>query len=577
MRPAYSKETEHSVSELYVSGYNFQEISAQVGVSVGYVSSVKEKYEEKLGKGDLDATHEFTKKLRKLGISPQQAFVGARTFSLLEENKLKSEELELFLKKVSKIMQEKDFELSTIIDIYEKVLVLESKSKVSLEHLPAEYESLANKATKLQKEISELSSAKEKAETELKTTLKNTKLTNESVQEFILIKNELQKNDIDFSNLPKLCTILKRTEEVNFDFQKIRMHLKKEADYESRIAQHEDKIRTLEASEANLEAKNEEILGKFSQNKDKLQQAEQLKKLRIPTPDFIQFSKKIVEISKMHDMPPKNAFSIFVKSLVKYDTLKGFQKELERIKNEIEKQSSKLEALNLKRENFEIKHKENQEAIQIIKKLKRQKVVPEQLILWNSIFESSKLDPKVFLKEIEKVGSLNKIITQLGQRIVSTKNEITKLDSSKKWLESNIDELESKLKNMDKIAQNSLDSFLDDARKKISEANLYSVNTINNTNRKTMDVLEQRMLEFEKWVNKSLEESKKLGKLEWVLEFYDFVFGENFVPSRDLPIVITILERLLVNFKKQNLGSTFVTSHIKQIKDDLEEILVSNA
>lgn len=127
MRQAYSKEIEYSVMELYVSGDNFQEISAQVGVSVGYVSSVKEKYEEKLGKGDLDATHEFTKKLRKLGISPQQALIGARTFSLLEENKLKSEELELFLKKVSKIMEEKDFELSTIIDAYEKVSNLRSQ------------------------------------------------------------------------------------------------------------------------------------------------------------------------------------------------------------------------------------------------------------------------------------------------------------------------------------------------------------------------------------------------------------------------------------------------------------------
>ena len=148
------------MKELYISGHNFQEISTQVGVSVGYVSSVKEKYEEKLGKGELEAVHEFTKMVRKLGMSPQQALIGARTFSLLEENKLKPEELELFLKKVSKIMQEKDFELSTIIDAYEKVLILQSRSKVSLEHLPAEYESLSNTAVKLQKEISELVSTK---------------------------------------------------------------------------------------------------------------------------------------------------------------------------------------------------------------------------------------------------------------------------------------------------------------------------------------------------------------------------------------------------------------------------------
>ena len=156
MRQAYSKDIEDRVIELHVIGYNFQEISTQVGVSVGYVSSVKEKYEDKLGKGELEATHEFFKIVRKLGIAPQQLLIGTRTFSLLRENKLKSEELELFLKKVSKIMQEKDFELSTIIDVYEKVLILQSRSKVSLEHLPTEYEAVSNKVIKLQKEISEL-------------------------------------------------------------------------------------------------------------------------------------------------------------------------------------------------------------------------------------------------------------------------------------------------------------------------------------------------------------------------------------------------------------------------------------
>jgi len=177
MRQAYSKEIEYGVIELHVSGYNVQEIHTRIGVSVGYVSNVIEKFKEKLGKGELEATHEFTKMLRKLGISPQQALIGARTFSLLEENKLKSEELKLFLKKVSKIMQEKDFELSTIIDAYEKVLILQSRSKVSLEHLPEEYESLSNKAIKLQKEISELVSTKKIADNELNDTIKNCKVT----------------------------------------------------------------------------------------------------------------------------------------------------------------------------------------------------------------------------------------------------------------------------------------------------------------------------------------------------------------------------------------------------------------
>ncbi len=91
MRQTYSKEIEYKVIELYANGYSFQQIHNQIDVSVGYISSVKERYEEKLGKGELEATHEFTKMIRKLGISPQQLLVGSKTFSLLQENNLKSE------------------------------------------------------------------------------------------------------------------------------------------------------------------------------------------------------------------------------------------------------------------------------------------------------------------------------------------------------------------------------------------------------------------------------------------------------------------------------------------------------
>jgi len=85
MRQAYSKDIEDKVIELHTIGYNFQDISTQVGVSVGYVSSVKEKYEDKLGKGEMEATHEFFKIVRKLGIAPQQLLTGTRTFSLCSD------------------------------------------------------------------------------------------------------------------------------------------------------------------------------------------------------------------------------------------------------------------------------------------------------------------------------------------------------------------------------------------------------------------------------------------------------------------------------------------------------------
>ena len=111
----------------------------------------------------------------------------------------------------------------------------------------------------------------------------------------------------------------------------------------------------------------------------------------------------------------------------------------------------------------------------------------------------------------------------------------------------------------------------------ISETNKTTLENLDNQYKTAQQFLERRISEFDSWVNKSLEESKKLGKLEWVLAFYDFVLGESFALSKDIPIVITILERLSINIKNQHLDSGFSLSHIKDVKKDLEEILVANA
>ena len=565
--------------ELYVSGYSFQEIHEQIHVSVGYISSVKEKYNEKLGKGELEATHEFTKMIRKLGIYPQQLLSGARVFSLLQENKLKAEELELFLKKVSKIIQEKDFDLPTIIDVYEKVLILESKSKVSLEHLPAEYENLVNKATKLQKEVSEFTDTKNQAETELKTTLKNAKLTNESVQEFILIKNELQKNDIDFSNLPKLCTILKRTEEANFDSQKIIKHLEKESNYESIIARLEDKIRTLEANEANLQAKNEEISGKISKNEEQLQQTEKLKKLGILTVDFIQFSKKVIEISKVHDISSKDAFGIFVKNLVIYDELKGFQKELERVKNEIDKKLVELGAIQVKIENFNLKNKENNQTLKIIKTLRQKGIDPFLIFTWNKIFETSNLKPTTFEEKLQKLGKINKAITAERNNLAQLAKEKKKLESTIDFLKSNREKLESTIKYGNELIKKSLTENVQEAVNQIKKTTTMGSNSIKNMqdaviasidkiSQETFDQMKENFDKTQSLVNVAMKSSEKIGQLEFFIPLYNLANG-SLVSSELYPTLVAILDKFSFQIQRQEKGSSSLLDGIKNLREEL--------
>ncbi len=413
-------------------------------------------------------------------------------------------------------------------------------------------------------------------------------MVKDDLGQFQAIKNRLEKHDIDFKNLPKIENIFSRAADAGFDFDRIKRHLEKEEKYEAQKALLEDKIREFLAKQENLEAKNEEISEKISSKKGLLEQILHLNHLKISVNQIDSVIKKIVELSKDRGISNKQAFSQFVTDLTKYDKLLGFEKELERTETELKTQSSNLEKIILKKQNFEIKYKDNLYALGVLKKLKHQRIGPELIVNWNKILESSKLDVESFSKQLRQSGNLEQMINTLEGKIEQLQKVLQKLELHKKWLEENIGKLESKLHNVDQIVNNSLENFLSDAQKKISEVSLYVTNTISETNKTTLEnldnqyktaqqFLERRISEFDSWVNKSLEESKKLGKLEWVLAFYDFVLGESFAPSKDIPIVITILERLSINIKNQHLDSGFSLSHIRDVKKDLEEILIANA
>jgi len=401
-------------------------------------------------------------------------------------------------------------------------------------------------------------------------------VTKSDLDQFQAIKNRLGKHDIDFKNLSKIENIFSRAAEAGFDLDRIKKHLEKEDQYEARKAQLEDKICELSAREANLKAKIDDISMKISTYEKLLEQLVQLKRVGISADDLTTFSKKLAEVSKSHGISIRQSFHKFVKNLINYDKLLGYEPELEKIDNEIQKKSQKLESIILRIENLQIKNKENLEAIKTIKELNQKGIVTQSILQWNNIFTISNLNLNEFEKELTQISNINKLKKSLEQNTSKLQKQLKNLESHKKWLESNIEELESKIKNVDQIVKNSLESFLNDARKKISEANMYSINTIKETNRQTVDLLQERMSKFDRWVDQSMKESKKLGQLEWVSNFYEFLLGEKFDPSKDISIIIMILDRLNSGIVKQNLDSSFTRSHIKYLREDLEKILTGN-
>jgi len=178
---------------------------------------------------------------------------------------------------------------------------------------------------------------------------------------------------------------------------------------------------------------------------------------------------------------------------------------------------------------------------------------------------------------------LAKIITTLEQKSTIHQKQIEKLESRKKWLEENIDVLESKFHHIDQVLKKSLDDFLNDAQKKISTASKYATNTIEETDKKTRENLEtyhretsdslrEMISQLDEFVSKSINESKNIGKVEWVLEFHKFLLEDSFVASRDIPMIVMVLKRLLYCIQRQNIDAS-LESHIKKLIVFLEDIM----
>lgn len=588
MNTPKSSATEQEVIQLYLYGTTTQKIAKKCGTSIGYVSGVITRLKEKLGQREVSAIREFTVAMRKLGISAPQALVGAKIYSVIGKSELDEDKLgELILDTIEK-SQTQGISLSKLIECSKIISALQEKSNISLEDLPMTCQEMLEEKETLEKDIAILSQQKASAETQATSALEEKDLTVQKIKEFDTVKTQLEKNDIGVNDLQKLVAILKKASDVNYNSGKIINHLQKEESYESQVEKLVQEQKRLQSTVDNQTKKLESITKEIEEKKSVANIIRNLNKIGIKEQGLQSLYHVVMSIAKNHNINAKAALQRLHEDLKNnYDKKLGLKIHLEKLENDISAKSKELQSVQIKEKDFKAKHEDNLNTLKILKKLKQQGIEHTIILKWHKILESSKLDVGDFSKKIKKIGDLAKIITTLEQKSLKLQKQIEKLESRKKWLEENIDGLDSKFHHVDQILKRSLDDFLSDVQKKISTASKYATNTIDETGKKTRESLEahhretsdslrEMISELDQWVAKSIKESKKIGKSEWILTFYEFLLGDSFVASRDIPMAINILERLNYCIQKHNLNSTFFESHIKQLRVDLEKMIAEN-
>ncbi len=581
----YSIEIEKQIEHLYITGNIIQEIHKKLDVSVGFIQNVLDKLYEKLGKRDVQSINEFFKSLKELDITnPKQIATGVHVYSILQKNELDDETFVQLLNETIKKCATLEITPKTLIEYCKKLTALQEKSDVPIETLFDLVEELAAKKDELEVNVSSLLEQKNDVKTSLDKIQHEQQTIIEKITKIEEIQKGLDKYKISLEAPAKLYSLLQGAATSGFDTEKLIQHIQREEFHTSQIRQLEQKLQDLTNQETSLITTIKSLSVEKDAKKELAEQLDYLAEFGVLGEHLKSLLQKIEEIATTNYISKKDAFERLVENLDKFDNVVGFETHLTKQKDEIQKNSEKLESINLKIENSDLKHKDNQAAIDAIKSLGKKGVGPNRINAIDNLFAAYGEDPNSFEEQLKKVLDLKRLEKTEQQKLKQAQNLHNQLDTKNNWLESNIEKLESVLLCADKHIEKRLDSHLKKAKEeifdtasdvkiKIKSVHEDALQKLSEVETTTTDLLHKRFSELDEWIKKSLMASVEAGRLEWMMSFYDFVFGKKFDRTQNLTIMIKAIERLDDEHKKQSFGSRTFSLHLKQFREELYRAL----
>ncbi len=212
-------------------------------------------------------------------------------------------------------------------------------------------------------------------------------------------------------DLENLSTLVKNAKENNYDIEKIIRHLEKEEEYGQRIEKIRHKLEENETKNASLVSQNKKLSDIIDSQKSRVVQLEKLEGLDITSEHLDGLFITVQNIAKVHSVDAKEAFFRLHEDLKNnYDKIIGLKSHLAKLENDTLLKSKELETIVVKIEKFKIIHNQKLKALEILERYQQDGVDPERILVWNRIFKSANLDPKLFEEELRKIGYLKKII-----------------------------------------------------------------------------------------------------------------------------------------------------------------------
>jgi hypothetical protein len=258
MGESTSAQTKEKVIALWLQGKTRDEIALIVQISTGSVSNLIIKWQRDLDDADYHAVRDTVVQLRKLGMSIRDLAESFRLKNFLinkvgaggrrdisssssSSTSCSYENLETIITNIIDTCIDFGLPAEKLSDILVQVFELSNSESIHPVQLPYYLVKKTQEKKQLEQDIEKLGKLKQQGEKETNEAIQKSNLTNDTINEYINIKGELEKLGIPLSNIQKMINAIKNTSQLGYNPASIAAKFANISSLEKREVALEDK------------------------------------------------------------------------------------------------------------------------------------------------------------------------------------------------------------------------------------------------------------------------------------------------------------------------------------------------
>jgi hypothetical protein len=290
------------VIQQWFNGLPRDKIAEDNNIGAGTVSSVISNYKVGLETLDFDSIRQLALEIRKQQLNWSDLGSRFRLYNYFIKSGATEDKIESFIDNISSsnIPPEK------VIELVNQLFNISKSESIPLDQVPGYVGEKLQEKQKIDQEIKDANDI-----------LQNKNGTIETINEYLKLKEELDKYGISTQDIDKLLNLLINAKEYGFDGKKIVGKLRK--------------IKRLKNKEEKLKHHCEILSEQVKECNNVLPLAQKIRAMNIDIKELMVFDTAVNQVAKQYNLPPSVAASRLLNEIRDYDKIGGMKREISRL------------------------------------------------------------------------------------------------------------------------------------------------------------------------------------------------------------------------------------------------------